>query len=351
MALAQRGLAVTVVAFDRDAEGSLLSVCRSVEDGLPHVRIATPAPWHRLLGFYAPAVLARRLRDIIHMEAPDVVHAHAVRPAAVVTHIAAASADIRWCVTEHSGPLGAFWWTAHGKRQIDRAYIAADRLFGVSNSMLGEMKRHFPGSTANAELLHNGINTDIFRPRAIRENRQRIRLLFVGGLVPEKGVSNLLRAVAALPSDVDWTLSLVGAGSLGPVLRDEAEALGISSKLDWLGAVPHARMPEIYAANDVLVVSSLVETFSLVAAEALACGVPVVSTRCGGPEEVIGPLGLPLVPPGDAQALSRAILDMRDRLPAFDRNAAIESVHRRFSMSALAAKLEMIYAEMIEEPK
>lgn len=351
MALAQRGLSVIVVAFDRDAPGPLLRVRRSVEDGLAHVRIAVPSPWHRLLGFYAPAFLARRLAAVLDTEAPDVVHAHAVRPAGVVTGLALAARNIPWCLTEHSGPLSAFWWTPHGKRQIDRAYGAADRLFGVSNNLMQEMRRCFPRGAAKAELLYNGIDTDIFKPDRDDLRSPGARLLFVGGFVAGKGVSDLLRAVSSLPANVDWTLSLVGAGALEPGLRGEARTLGIADRLQWLGAIPHGVMPQIYAEHDLLVVSSVAETFSLVSAEALACGVPVVATKCGGPEEVVGPLGLPLVPPGDHEALARAILDMLGRLSVFDRGAAVRSIAERFSMSALATRLETIYAQLVREPR
>ena len=347
-ALARRGLSVTVVAFDRDASGPLLRVRRGMEDGLDHVRIAVPAPWHRLLGFYAPTVLARQLTAVLEQLSPDVVHAHAVRPAGVVASLVRANGRFPWCLTEHSSPLRAFWRTPHGRRQINRAYAGADRLFGVSNSLVAEMKTLFPRGAARAELLYNGIDTDIFRPELGRGSPDA-RLLFVGGLVPQKGVSDLFRAVASLPRKSGWTLSLVGAGPLEQALRREAKTLGIAERLRWLGSVPHDVMPGVYAGHDLLVVSSVAETFSLVSAEALACGLPVVATRCGGPEEVIGPLGLPLVSPGDPDALARAILDMLGRLSAFDREGAVRSIAERFSMSALAARLERIYDQMVGE--
>ena len=350
LALARRGLSVSLVVFDRDARGRPLQVRRSVEDGLPHVRIAVPSPWHRLLGFYAPGILAHRLQTVLQHEMPDVVHAHAVRSGGVVVDRWLSGRSVPWCLTEHSSPLRAFWWTSHGRRQIDRAYLNAARLFGVSNSLVDEMRQLFPIGAANATLLYNGIDTDLFTPGEGRPHAAA-RLLFVGGLVPQKGISDLLRAVATLPRENGWTLSLIGAGPLEAALRNEAGALGIADRLHWLGSVPHEAMPPIYAGHDLLVVSSRAETFSLVSAEALACGLPVVATRCGGPEEVIGPLGLPLVPPGDAEALARAILEMLDRLPAFDREGAVRSIAERFSMSALAARLEAIYSQMVREPR
>lgn len=350
-ALAKRGHDVTIIAFDRDASDPVLGVRRSVENGLPHVRIAVPSPWHRLLGFYAPSILSKRLASILKDEKPDIVHAHAVRPAGIVTSLAMRFVRTPWCLTEHSGPLHAFWWTAHGHRQIDRAYRSAPRLFGVSASLVTDMQRHFPEGAHAAKVLHNGIDTTQFRwspssPRPIAAN-----LLFVGSLTEGKGVTDLLQAVRRLPPSIPWTLSMVGSGPMEKALRDQAATFGIQGRIQWLGPIPHDAMPAVYAAHDLLVVPSLAETFSLVSAEALACGVPVVATLCGGPEEVIGPLALPLVPPGDPPALCGAIREMLGKLSTFDRAGGSRSIEQRFSITALAAKLEAHYAEMVQEPK
>jgi len=351
MALVRRGHSVSVIAFDRDASGPVLRMRYGVEDGVPHVRIAVPSPWHRLLGFYAPKILAHRLAAVLREERADIVHAHAVRPAGVVVNLALANSGSSWCLTEHSGPLRAFWWTAHGHRQMDHAYAAAGRLFGVSASLVREMNCYFPRGGAQAQVLYNGIDTDMFCRSNSPPRAPGARLLFVGSLVEGKGVLDLLGAVSALPQYLDWSLSLVGAGPEEKALRVAAEERSISDRLRWLGSVPRDSMPSIYAKHDLLVVPSKAETFSLVSAEALACGVPVVATRCGGPEEVIGPLGLPLVAPGDVAALSEAILGMLGRLSSFDRQAAAKSIEQRFSMAGLAARLETIYAEMVREPK
>jgi glycosyltransferase involved in cell wall biosynthesis len=351
IALAERGHDVRVVVFDRDAPGPLLRIRRTSEYGLQHVRIAVPSPWHRVLGFYAPAILARRLSQVLAEEAPHIVHAHAVRPGGAVVRLAMADGRIPWCLTEHSGPLRAFWWTSHGHRQIDRAYQAADRLFGVSTSMVREMKHHFPNGSSKAELLYNGIDTNLFRLATTRTDSSTARLLFVGGLRRGKGIPELLQAVGGLPVDLDWRLSLVGTGPQESLFRKQARQFKVDGHLQWLGAVSREAMPTIYAEHDLLVVSSLAETFSLVAAEALACGLPVVATRCGGPEEILGPLDLPLVSPGNPAALTGAILSMLCRLPSFDRQGAAQSVEQRFSMTMLASRLEEIYSELLREPK
>lgn len=350
LALAALGHEVTVIAFDRDAPGPLLAVRHSLERGIPHIRIAVPAPWHRLLGFYFPRVLARIVAKLLRELRSELLHAHAVRPAGVVGLLAAREAGIPHCLTEHSGPLRKFWFTRHGWRQIGRAFDGADRLFAVSDSLRQEMLRWFPAGAARAEILYNGIDLARFRLPAERQSRDgRLALLFVGGLVEEKGLPYLLDAVAQLPDRLKWSLSLVGVGPLEQSLRRQASRLGIDGRLRWIGRLPHDNLAAIYAEHDMLVVSSVVETFSLVSAEALACGLPVVATACGGPEEVLGPLGLPLVPPGDPAALASAIVASAAAGNAFDRVAAAQSIEARFSIEALAARLDAIYAALAQE--
>jgi glycosyltransferase involved in cell wall biosynthesis len=348
-ALLRAGHAVSVIVLDRDAQGRLLGVRQSIEDGIPHYRIAVPSPWHRILGFYFPGLLARQVVRILDVVRPDVIHAHAVRPAGVVAQLAASRTGIPWCLTEHSGPLRKFWTSGHGAGHIAQAYSRTGRLFAVSDSLRREMLRYFPAAASHTEVLHNGIDTDRFKPPASPLRRPGAALLFVGGFVEEKGLPYLLDACARLPTRLDWTLSLVGSGRLAQILRDRAASLGIADRLRWIGPVPHADLPQIYSAHDLLVVSSVTETFSLVAAEALACGVPVVATACGGPEEVVGPLSLPLVPPADPDALAEAIAALLDGLPTFDRAQAVQSIRERFSMDALVRKLDRIYATLIRE--
>ena len=346
--LARRGHFVSVIVIDRDAKGELLSVSIRDEDAIPHYRIAAPWPWHRILGFYGPQIIAGRVKSLIRSVGADLVHAHAVRPAGVVSALAAGALDLPMCLTEHSGPLDTFWTTMHGRRQIASAYAAADRLFAVSISLQSAMKRLFPFEAANTEVLHNGVDVDRFRPVAPCEFGAR--LLFVGSLEHVKGVHSLFEAVARLPEQIDWRLTIVGQGPLRESLAAQAGALGIAHRLHWKGMVRNTDLPAIFAAHDLLVVSSLTETFSLVSAEALASGLPVVATACGGPEEVIGPLGLPLVEPNNPLALSNAIETMLAKLPDFDRFAAAASIEQRFSMRVLGDRLEAVYGDMCRDP-
>jgi glycosyltransferase involved in cell wall biosynthesis len=344
--LKNRGHEVIVIVFDRDASYPLLNSIESIEDGIRHIRISVPYPWHRILGFYAPTLLAKKLVQILEVYRPHLVHAHAVRPAGVVTELAMRQYPLPWCITEHSGILTKFWLTRHGRSAIARAFFRCGALIAVSNFLRLELVRLFPGSAEHAEVIYNGIDCLRFSPKSFSPGAGR--LLYVGSLVEEKGVNFLLEALSLLPKTLPWTLSLVGDGREFKALLQSAEELGIARHLYWHGSVPHRSMPKVFCAHDVLIVASIHETFSLVCAEALACGIPVVATKCGGPEEVVPDWGGKLVPVGSPEALSNGILSMLERAAPFDRDRSVEHIRHNFSMEQVVDRLEAVYGRLLK---
>jgi len=133
-------------------------------------------------------------------------------------------------------------------------------------------------------------------------------LLFVGNLVPVKGLDVLLAACGQLDgSAMPWQLHVVGEGPLKTALEWQARSLGIAERVSFHGARPHAQLPEWFRAADLLVLSSRSEGVPNVLLEAAACGLPFVASEVGGIPE-IAPLGHSrLVPPNEPAAFGKAI--------------------------------------------
>ena len=155
--------------------------------------------------------------------------------------------------------------------------------------------------------------------------------------MPEKGVDLLLRACAALPSALDWTLNLLGDGPERGRLVDTARELGIDGQVRFLGRVPSTQAPQFYRTLDVLVLPSLsrpnwVEQFGRVLTEAMACGVPVVGSHSGEIPWVIDDAGR-VFPEGDAGALADILAELagdpaqRAALAAAGRAPRVEPLH------------------------
>jgi glycosyltransferase involved in cell wall biosynthesis len=136
-------------------------------------------------------------------------------------------------------------------------------------------------------------------------------ILYVGHVEPRKNLPLLVRAYRAL-IDQGATPPLIIAGGFGwgyeQVLK-EIEALGLQEHIRFLGYVPQSDLPVIYNLASLFVYPTLYEGFGLPALEAMACGVPVVTTEVASLPEVVGDAAV-LVPPGDQQALVTAMKEV-----------------------------------------
>jgi glycogen synthase len=195
-------------------------------------------------------------------------------------------------------------------------------------------------------LIPPGVNPSLFEgpfedPFA---GIRRPRVLFVGRLAPQKGVSTLV-AAAGLLQDKSAQVVLVGDGPERKALEREAGRLGVGDRLHFVGFLAHDRVPAVMSHADLLVLPSLYEELGTVLLEAMQAGLPVVASKTGGIPDVIedGVNGL-LVPPGDPEALARAI----DRLLA-DRDLAhrlSEGAHQRakdYDWEELAERVLRVY--------
>ncbi len=342
--LSARGHDILMIIPDRDGSGRLLSLTKGTENGIRCIRISVPTPWHRLFGFYLPKVFASIISKEIKEFAPNLVHAHAVRPAGILAFHALRESSIPYVLTEHSGPLEKFWWTAHGKRQIAIAYQNASRLFAVSDFLRQDMLKHFGNAANSASVLFNGVHMDSFALG--RQPPMKGSFLFVGSLEKEKGLHVLLNALGSLPKELSWTLTVVGIGAEEGNLRKQAGKLELFEKIVWLGTQKHRDMPDIYASHDYVVVPSLHETFSMVCAEALASARPVIAALSGGPEEVVPRFGGKLIPANDVEALSECLVEALRGLLYFDAERAVQHIREKFSMEGLLTNLENAYASL-----
>lgn len=197
-----------------------------------------------------------------------------------------------------------------------------------------------------------GVDTALFRPAPAAAGAAplvegAVRLLCVASLTPVKDHALLLRALASVAGEVPGVhLHLVGDGPLRSELAGRAEALGLTMRVTFHGAIPHDRLPDYYRAADLLVVSSRYESQGMVALEAAACGCPVMGTAVGLLPELPG---VYVVPVGDAGALARAIVAaLSDRGALAGRaDASLEAVRAGFRLEQTVDDLCGLYRQVL----
>lgn len=268
---------------------------------------------------------------------PDVVHLHCCELAYEAGSLCRRY-GLPLVYTEHySGVLGTPGRLLRGKLRF--ALKKSLYSLAVSESLRTAMSRY----GGPIIVVPNGIDIRQFtlKPSPARQN-----FVFgaMGSLVPVKGHALLLRAFAqALPQLDGALLRLGGDGPEKENLTRLATELGIADSVIFEGEVPRDKAPDFYNGSDCVVCSSYRETFGVVLIEALACGRPVVSTRCGGPEDIIGKGDGILCEPGDQNSLARALVSMRQTSGTYRPEEIRRGCAARFSWEAVCSRLEKIY--------
>jgi glycosyltransferase involved in cell wall biosynthesis len=279
---------------------------------------------------------------------PDVIHAHVYEaglPAVLIGRLH----KIPVVVSEHYTGFPRKLLSRREVRKAKLAFRLAKNVLPVSHSLQRGIEAY--GIRARFQVIPNVVDTSLFYPALSKpSDRDPNRLLFVGLLDPshKKGVPYLLRALAQLQERrEDWHLDIVGDGEARTEYERMARELGIADKVSFLGLKPKEEVAEFMRQADLFVLPSLYETFAVVVAEALACGIPVLATRSGGPEEfVTNDVGM-LVPPGDSHALCEGLDYMLSHLDDFIPANISNYANRRFSPESIGAQLQAIYEQAI----
>lgn len=188
----------------------------------------------------------------------------------------------------------------------------ADAVMSSSRCSAAWCERHYGVDGGSIPVIHSGVDTAVFVPRAAHHKCENPTILFVGRVAASKGVSTLVDAVGRLIGEFPGLrLRLIGRvdESYAAKLQVQAQVLGLAQVLEMRGAVPHERLAEEYAAAQVFAAPSRYEGGpGFVYLEAMACGLPVVACAGSGVAEVVehGRTGL-LVPPDDPAALALAL--------------------------------------------
>jgi len=360
LALARRHEVVVIAPERRSWRRSLLPgggpdvwIDRRRGIDVVRVRAGSPLPWSWRARQAAYVRAAKRAFDeaVRVFGRPDLLHAHVVLPGGDAALRIGRAAALPVVLTEHSSDLSAIHLIDRVHRsRTKKALAGVDAVVAVSPDMRAQILAFVP--EAEVRVLGNVVDTDFFSPDpkgASDEAANQFSVLSVGLLTRRKGMDRVIDGMVMAASRIPRyaTLTIVGDGPERASLEAQADSSTLAGRIRFLGTLDRAGVRDEMRMSDAFVLASEHETFGVVVAEAMACGCPVIATRCGGPEWVVGPgCGL-LVPVGDTASIADGIVALACGQADNDTESARQSIVERFGQEAVASQLEDVYREVL----
>ena len=218
-----------------------------------------------------------------------------------------------------------------------------------SEHSLQEIVSSFGLPRERFKIIYCGVDADVFREQPGLQRPGNRILVINSGDTPLKGLKYLLEAVAELRKTRVVELTIVGEPLVNGYTEGLIESLCLGDCTQYTGKIDTNSLVRQYSSATMLVVPSIYEGFGLPAAEAMACGTPVISTTAGALPEVVGDAGI-LAPPGDTGALVAAIKALLDDEARRKELGAmgVERVKRLFNWDKAAGQTADYYREAIE---
>ena len=270
---------------------------------------------------------------------PDIIHAMVTIPAGYAACVLGKKYNIPVLVTEHASYFDDFfngYYKQYGNYVLANAYFST-----VSKYMIKEIK-----SPKKIYYLPNLVDTNSFS-KIKRKEIPDLKIVNVSALRKGKRIEDLISSLKLLrKKGYKATLTIVGDGYLREYYEKIATDLNLNNYVNFVGRKTKEEIVKILGENNIFVIPSVKETFGIPGIEALASGMPVVSTKCLGPEEYIDNKCGKLVPIKDVCALAKAIEEVYLNKDKYDIKY-LRSVANKFSSSNITKLACDIYREIL----
>ncbi len=282
---------------------------------------------------------------VLKFGTPDLIHAHTFW-GGYSAMLLSRKYKIPFVVTEHfSGILNnkiPVWQVPLYKA----VYQSAKLVIAVSEALATILKDKF--GVSKCTVLPNFINVERFQYYDSKKSNSRF--ISVGDLIECKRFDIQIKAISELIKQgyLDVKLSIVGDGSLRNKLEKLTSALGLNKNITFTGPLTSKAVSQAMQAADFLLLSSDFETFGIVLIEALACGLPVISTKCQGPIDIVKEEVGILVEKNNILDMVNAMKKLLDTPSLFDRSKIRQYAVSKYSSTVIVKQLEQLYQEAID---
>lgn len=280
---------------------------------------------------------------------PDIIHAHFLNYAVISVKLAKKE-GIPLVITEHSSYLNADKLSKSIIRRAEKAYSAASAIISVSDSFAKKIKKNIGYDSV---VIYNIASIDQFEMgRSAARVFKQFEFASSGSLLEKKGFDVLISAFSEVVKKYpSCRLTIYGDGPEKRNLLILTKKLHIENNVEFYGAYKKEEIPDLYSTADAFVLASHGETFGVVYIEAMAVGLPVIATACGGPESFVTQRTGYLVEKNNVQQLCDAMLRMIEHRADFDEQYIRAYVKDNFSSDVIARKITQVYEQVLDKRK
>lgn len=274
---------------------------------------------------------------------PDIVHSH-FADISCMTSRGLAGSEMKHVITEHSSQLNR-QLNDFDKYEFKKAYERADIVISVSNSL---KNRIFELFGVSGTCINNIADLEAFTFSEKTYSKKGFSYITVAGLNENKNVQSLLEAFKEVyERHDDVRMTIVGDGPQKNILKNMISDYKLDKNVIMTGVLQRHEINRLFAESDCFVLPSKSETFGVAYIEAMAAGLPVIATKCGGPEDFVNKENGILLEENSIECLTIAMLDIYNRYDKYDGKRISEFARERFSEQTVSKQIEQVYKSII----
>ena len=274
---------------------------------------------------------------------PDLIHLHSFYFGDLALWIKN-KYNIPYIVTEHSTAFARDLLTRNQLEYAQKVFYNSSYNIAVSNEFKFSLEKKF--NNINFDYIPNFIDTDFFS-FSPQKSYKEFRFVNIAFLDKKKNQKMLIKSFyRVFKNDLNVKLQIVGDGSEYHNLKALVEKLSLENQITLYGRATRDEIRKLLHSSDAFLLSSEYETFGIVVIEAMSCGLPVLSTKCGGPESIIINKKLGLLCEKNEASFSESLWYMYNN--KYEQSYIREYVVENFSKNSVSKKLINIYQNEIK---
>ena len=324
-------------------QASKFEIVRTLENNVDTIRVYYEKPKNKILSlirFYRANMKALKL-----CKKPDMIHVHILTRLGIIAWIQKLLHKTPYIITEHwsrylpGNDFGGFLRKMFTKIVVRNAKTVTT----VTENLAIAMKNHGLKND-NYVVLPNVVNLDMFH--ISERGNNPCKIIHISCFEDKsKNISGLLESLKMIEEKgIDFQCTLIGEGMDLELMKEKAQNLQLINKVSFTGLMEGQKLADELSSGDFLVLSSNYENMPVVILEALASGLPVVSTNVGGIKEMIDESKGILVEPRNKEALAEAMIKMIETHKDYDANYLRNSVIEKYGYESVGRFLSGLYS-------